>query len=267
MNMHLKRVRHIILFAILSGVAINLHAQTRVVLDNYYNHETNPKTGKLFHYLWSDHANSGFSEWGDIFKEKGATLDTLQRAPSNANLRKADIYIVVDPDTKAESPNPHYIMAGGIKAITSWVKKGGVLVLMANDSGNCEFQHLNNLARNFGMHFNEVRLNHVTGHQWEMGAVTSFGKSPVFSGIKKIYLKDVSSLDLSGPAKAVLSKDGNVFMAISHVGKGYVFAVTDPWIYNEYIGHRYLSVGFENHKAAENMTAYLIGLSKQARKH
>jgi unsaturated rhamnogalacturonyl hydrolase len=54
-------------------------------------------------------------------------------------------------------------------------------------------------------------------------------------------------------------------MAESHVGKGYVFAVTDPWIYNEYIGHRNLPESFENHQAADNFSAYLITLSKKGR--
>lgn len=240
-----------------------IQAQTKVVLDNYFNHEVNKK-GAVFHYTWSDKANSGFSEWGAIFKEKGAQISALQQAPRKNNLKGAGIYIVVDPDTKAETPNPHYIARKDIRAIVQWVKQGGVLVLMANDSGNCEFQHLNNLARHFGMHFNEVSLNHVTGRQWEMGAVTDLPASPVFSGVSKIYMKEVSSLTLSSPAEPVLTKDGNVFMAESHVGKGYVFAITDPWIYNEYIGHRNLPESFENHKAAENLTAYLIGLSAKA---
>lgn len=240
-------------------------AQTRVVLDNYYNRETESQTGKLYHYLWSDSANSGFSEWGKIFREKGASLDTLQQRPTAAHLEKADIYIIVDPDTKAESPSPHYLEKRGIDAITRWVREGGVLVLMSNDSGNCEFQHFNDLAARFGLHFNEVRLNHVTGTRWDMGGITALPASPVFAGVHKIYMKDVSSLSLRAPAEPVLTRNGEVFMALSHVGKGYVFAVTDPWIYNEYIGHKYLPESFDNDKAAANLTEYLVGLSKKAR--
>lgn len=237
-------------------------AQTRVVLDNYYNHEINPRTGKIFHYVWSDTDNSGFSDWGKVFEEKGAILDTLQQAPSAATLKGADIYIIVDPDTRAETASPHYIEKKAIGVITRWVKQGGVLVLMANDSGNCEFSHLNDLAGKFGMHFNQVSLNHVTGHNWDMGGLTNLPHSPIFAGVDKIYMKEVSSLTLTGPAKQVLAKNGQVFMALSHVGQGYVFAVTDPWIYNEYIAHRHLPQGFQNHKAAENFTAYLISLTR-----
>src|SRR5690606_34909354 len=137
-----------------------------------------------------------FSEWGKIFEKAGAKLDTLQQAPSATNLKRADIYIIVDPDTKAETPNPNYLEPKGIAAITRWVKGGGVLVLMANDSGNCEFQHLNDLAKNFGLHFNEVRLSHVEGTDWEMGGITELPASPVFAGVHKIYMKDVSSLKI-----------------------------------------------------------------------
>jgi unsaturated rhamnogalacturonyl hydrolase len=254
-------------FTLSLAVMIKVHAQTKVVLDNYYNHEIDPKTGQAFHYLWSDKANSGFSEWGEIFKEKGAALGTLKEAPTTNNLRDADIYIIVDPDTKAETASPHYILKRDIRNMVKWVKQGGVLVLMANDSGNCEFQHLNQLAGHFGMHFNEVSLNHVNGHEWEMGAITHLPDGPVFSGVNKIYMKEVSSLTLSSPARSVLSKDGHVFMAISPVGKGHVFAVTDPWIYNEYIGHRHLPHSFENHQAAENLTAYLISLTRHSAAH
>lgn len=238
-------------------------AQTKVVLDNYFNHETGPQTGKPYHYLWSDKANSGFSQWGEIFEEEGAVLDTLQQAPVAANLKDASVYIIVDPDTKAESPSPNYIQEKDIENVVEWVKKGGVLLLMANDSGNCEFQHLNDLADEFGMHFNEVRKSHVEGKQWEMGAVTHLTYKPVFSGVNKIYLKDVSSLSLSSPAKAILTEKGDIFMALSHVGKGYVFAITDPWIYNEYIGHKYLPESFKNKKAAKNLAACLIKLSNR----
>jgi unsaturated rhamnogalacturonyl hydrolase len=83
--------------------------------------------------------------------------------------------------------------------------------------------------------------------------------------VRKIYLKQVSSLTLSSSAEEVLMKDGHVFMAENHVGKGFVFAVGDPWIYNEYIDHDFLPVSFDNHKAAENLSAYLISLSRKSK--
>lgn len=260
------RFKFFALMIALLWIAASAHAQVKVVLDNYYNHETNPKTGKLYHYLWSDTTINGYSQWGQIFERRDAVLDTLQRAPTSANLKGAGIYIIVDPDILAENPHPHYIMPKDIHPIVQWVKEGGVLALMANDSGNCEFQHLNKLATHFGLHFNETSLNDVIGRRWEMGAETDLPHHPIFKGITKIYLKGISDLKVSSPAKPILVKNGHILMAESHLGKGYVFAVGDPWIYNEYIGHHSLPASFQNYKATENLTGYLVYLSKKARK-
>jgi unsaturated rhamnogalacturonyl hydrolase len=230
-------------------------AQIVVGLDNWFNRET--KREKPFHYLWNDSADSGYSRWGEIFKSKGAQLSTLEK-PTAAALNKVQVYIIVDPDTTKENPSPNYIGADDIKVITQWVKKGGVLIILANDAPNCEFTHLNQLAANFGITFDHVTLKPVTGKEWEMGAFTNFGPHPVFKGVKKIYMKEVSSLTLSGKAKPVLADNNKIFMAESNYGKGFVFAVGDPWIYNEYIDHDRLTTDFENRKAAENLSSYLI---------
>lgn len=247
-----------------TGLCATTHAQTRVTLDNYYNRETDPHTGKPFHYLWSDHANSGFSQWGDLFTAQGAAIDTLGRAATAEDLASSDIYIIADPDTRSESPDPHYIEQPAIRAIDGWVKAGGVLVLMANDSGNCEFTHLNQLAATFGLRFNEVSIYHVTGHHYEMGAITDLPDYPPFKDVSKIYMKEISTLRVAKPAKAVLVKNGQVILAESRVGKGLVVAVGDPWIYNEYIGHRYLPEDFQNGKAAGQFTTYLLNAARHA---
>ena len=92
-------------------------------------------------------------------------------------------------------------MADDIKAIKKWVKKGGVLAVLANDAPNCEFTHLNRLMKNFGMFFNHVTLHPVTGTNCEMGASTKFPDHPVFKGVSKIYIKEVSDISLSGKCK------------------------------------------------------------------
>lgn len=255
-------------FILAAGLA-GIHtasAQVHVTLDNYYNQETNAKTGAPFHYLWSDPANSGFSQWGAMFRDAGAQTDMLRQAPTDALLKASDVYIIVDPDTRLESATPHYIEEPAISAIVRWVKAGGVLVLMANDSGNCEFTHLNQLAEKFGLHFNEVSINHVTGHQYNMGGLTDLPDYPPFKNVSKIYMKEVSTLRTQSPAYPVLQKDGHVFIAESKSGNGLVVAVGDPWIYNEYIGHKYLPEDFKNHQAAEQFTRYLLDRSAQARK-
>ena len=47
-------------------------------------------------------------------------------------------------------------------------------------------------------------------------------------------------------------------MVEARYGKGYVFAVGDPWIYNEYIDHDLLPESFHNRQAAVNLTDLLV---------
>jgi unsaturated rhamnogalacturonyl hydrolase len=233
-------------------------SQAQVVgLDNWFNKETHAKTGLPFHYLWNDSADSGYSRWGEIFIKQGATLVTLHQ-PDVKTLKPVDIYIIVDPDSTSENPVPNYILPDDIRTIKGWVKKGGVLILLANDWKHCGLTHLNKLSKRFGMTFNQGMLHPVVNNQYEMGAFTRLPDHPVFAGVNKIFLKEVASIHLSGNARAVLEENDQVIMAECNYGKGFVFAVGDPWIYNEYIGHDRLPADFENRKAAENLTGYLL---------
>ena len=244
-------------------MALDGFAQKTVGLDNWYNHETNAKTGKIFHYTWDDTQNSGFSQLGDLFKSKGADLKTIGAKADKKSLKGVDVYIIVDPDTTSENPNPNYILPDAIKAITKWVKDGGVLLILANDKPNCEFTHLNQLGKEFGLHFNPITLNPVTGKDYNMAAETNLPNHPLFKGVNKIYMKEVCSLSLSKGAKAVLTDSKQVYIAETSFGKGYVLAVGDPWLYNEYIDHAMLPADFENLKAANNLTEFLLSKVKK----
>lgn len=262
MNQILFSLKSVLLLAV-CAMTVNGFAQKTVGLDNWYNHETNPKTGKIFHYTWDDTQNSGFSQLGDLFKSKGAALKTIGTKADAKSLAGTDLYIIVDPDTTSENPKPNYILANDIKAITQWVKNGGVLLILANDKPNCEFTHLNHLGKEFGIHFNPVTLNPVTGKQWDMAAETNLPNHPLFKGVNKIYMKEVCSLSLSAAAKPVLTDKGAVYIAETSFGKGFVLAVGDPWLYNEYIDHATLPADFENLKAANNLTEYLLAKIKK----
>lgn len=243
-------------------VTINAFPQVVVGLDNWFNKEINAKTQKPFHYLWTDSAFSGYSQWGEMFTGRGATLVTIGK-PTAAVLSRINVYILVDPDTTTETAYPNYISSADIKTITQWVKKGGVLAVLANDAPNCEFTNLNRLMAGFGMTFNHVTLHPVPGQDWEKGASKDLPEHPLFAGVSKIYIKEVSDINLSGTAKAILTENGKVLMAENRFGKGYVFAIGDPWIYNEYIDHAMLPESFTNRKAAENLTDMLIGNVKK----
>ncbi len=241
-----------------------IFAQKTVFLDNWYNRETHAKTGKIFHYTWDDTANSGFSILGELFKDRGAQLVTLEEAPSKDNLKNASVYIIVDPDTTSENPKPNYVQPSDIKAVKKWVKQGGVLLLMSNDGPNAEFTNFNKLAMEFGFCFIPITLNPVINRDWEMGAETKLPVHPLFKGVKKIYLKEVAPIVLSKGAKPLVY-DGdtdNIFIAETNYGKGYVLAIGDPWLYNEYTDHRYLPEDFDNDKAAINLVNFLLDKAK-----
>jgi len=245
---------------VLMSLFFTAAAQT-VTLDYYFNHEVHKnKAGQdeRYHYLWEETANSGFSAFGDAFKNAGATLTSLDKAPDAANLKGSNIYIIVDPDTKKESPNPNYIEEKDINEIEKWVKAGGVLVMMANDSANVELPHFNHLAARFGMHFNDDLQNHVIDdNHFEDGALIT-ANNPIFKTAKKVFMKDVCSIDIKGPAHAALKNPkGAVIIATAKYGKGTVFAVGDPWLYNEYTNGR-LPAEYENKKAADDVAHWLI---------
>ncbi len=242
--------------------ASDANSQPVVGLDNWFNNETHATTKKPFHYLWTDTENSGYSRWGEIFKARGAQITTVGK-PSATALSKINVYIIVDPDTTTETPYPNYLATADITAIKNWVKKGGVLAVLANDAPNCEFTNLNKLLRQFGMSLNHVTLHPVTGTNFEMGACKDLPDHPLFKGVSKIYIKEVSDINLTGTAKAVLTENGKVLIAENKIGKGYVFVIGDPWIYNEYIDHDRLPESFENRKAAENLTDLLLGNVKK----
>jgi unsaturated rhamnogalacturonyl hydrolase len=232
-----------------------------VTLDNYFNNEWKKDvTGKdiSYHYTWTDKANSGFSMFGDIFSQYGVKKSTLTAAPTKENLKNADIYIIVDPDTEKETQHTNYMQQKDVDVIADWVKNGGVLLLMENDSANAEFQHFNLLASAFGIHFNEDSKNRVQGNHYEQGAIVIPAGHPVFKTARKVYIKELSTITAKSPATIVLKNGEDNIIAISKYGKGVVLAVGDPWFYNEYLDGRKLPAEYENYPAAVDLVKWLI---------
>ena len=145
----------------------------------------------------------------------------------------------------------------------AWVKAGGVLILMENDVTNSEFDHFNTMSERFGIHFNPVMRNTVRSNTWEMGTVMIPAGTGVFAHPHQAYLKEICTITMSGPAKAVVTDQGDVLMAVSKYGKGTVFAVVDPWIYNEYVDRRNrLPVEYDGFAAAIDLAGWAVGQAK-----
>ena len=100
-------------------------------------------------------------------------------------------------------------------------------------------------------------------NQFEQGKIEVPAGNEIFKTARKLYLKEISTLKLSGKAKSILDWNGDKVMAVAKYGKGTVFAVGDPWLYNEYTDGRKLPADFQNFQAAQELSAWLLS---QARK-
>lgn len=238
----------------------------QVLLDDFFNAEQKKNAiGNLvnWHYKWHEKSNGGFYFLDNLFNNYGFKTATLSTAPTKQNLKKSSIYIIVDADHQKDNPNPNYIESNHIKIIEKWVKAGGVLVLLHNDKNNAEFENFNKLANVFGIHFNSDLRNTVDNNQFEMGAITINADNEIFNGVNKVFIKEISTLKLSNNAKPVLTDKGDVIIAVVNYGKGTVFAVGDPWLYNEYVDGRKIPAEFENYKAAKKLVEWLHLKSKK----
>jgi unsaturated rhamnogalacturonyl hydrolase len=237
------------------------HHPPVVLLDCYYNNEWkhDPAGHRWrFHYVWSDTLDSGYSQLADIIEALHGVPDTLCGPPSPATLSASDIYLIVDPDTPKETDHPAYIQDSSAAILAQWVAGGGTLLLFGNDSGNAEFTHWNRLASRFGITFLENSRNKVIGTGYAGGTFSHFPGHPLFHNVRKIYLKEISTLSVRPPARVLLRDGDDIIIATASYGKGLVFAVGDPWFYNEYMDHRRLPEGYDNARAARNLFRWLF---------
>ncbi|MDQ6479730.1 glycoside hydrolase family 88 protein [Dyadobacter sp. LHD-138] len=253
---------------IMASIEIEIAAENavgqgkKVGLDYHFNKEVRKNAAgqqEPFHYTWEDRQHSGYWLWGKIYRELGAETVSIPAAPTAENLKGIDVYIIVDPDTKKESPTPNFVQAKDIAEIEKWVKAGGVLVLMTNDTANCEIPHFNQLAKVFGIQFTNKNRNMVQGLQFEQGRIdVPANDKAIFKNASKLYIKELSPIAVTPPAKSVLTDHDDIIMAVSKYGKGTVFALGDPWIYNEYLDGRRINNTFQNFEAAKELSTWLL---------
>ena len=239
-----------------------------VVVDGWFNSQQRVDAfGQpvYFHYKWDTRDMPGYSLFGHLFREFGAQTQELDAEPTQANLKNASVYVIASPDNADKNPHPHYADAEDANQIAAWVKAGGVLMMMENDTSFADLDHFNVISDKFGIHFNSVLRKHVIGTQWEMGKIGVDGSGPIFHQPHTLYMKDVCTISTNGSAKPVLKEGDDVFMAVAKYGKGTVYAVVDPWLYNEYTDGRKLPATYDNYAAGRELVRWAIEQVPHAR--
>jgi unsaturated rhamnogalacturonyl hydrolase len=215
-----------------------------VLLDGFHNNETRAPD----HYRWEGTKPGGFSEFGKLLQSAGYELKTLHERVTARGLAEAQVFIIVDPDTPAETDNPQYLVGSEIQAIDEWVQRGGNLVLLGNDKGNAEFEHFNQLAARFGIEFMEKTYPQTTGK----AILIAQNHGSIFEQGLTVYLVEVAPLRVETDTGVLLSDHGTPIMALVRKGQGQVFAVGDPWLYNEYIDR------YDNRRLGVNLFRLLL---------
>jgi unsaturated rhamnogalacturonyl hydrolase len=234
---------------------------SKAVVDAWFNSQQRKDAlgqAEYFHYKWDDYSDSGFSLFGHLWNDYGFETDNLYEAPTRTNLAGARFYIIVSPDNTAKNPTPHYVSEQDAEQVAAWVKQGGMLLMMENDPANADIEHLDLLADKFGIHFNSVLSHHVDGDTFPMGRIDVTQKSDLFEQPRVLFMKDTCTISLSRGAKPLLIDKGDVMMATARYGKGTVFAVVDPWLYNEYTDGRKLPPDYENFAGARDLLQWLL---------
>jgi unsaturated rhamnogalacturonyl hydrolase len=224
--------------------AAPLGAQAVVALDGYHNAER----GLPEHYQWEGTSDGSFSKLANGFRAHDVELRTLRARIDAASLQGVNLLIIVDPDAPEETPAQKYIEDAEIDVIAKWVNEGGRLVLLGNDKGHAEFTHFNKLASRFGIQFLGETYPKMAGK----AILVATGKHSIFEGGLQAYLVEVAPLKPTAPAEAVLTDKGTDIMALAHVGRGMVFALGDPWLYDEYIERN------DNVRIATNLFTMLL---------
>jgi hypothetical protein len=253
---HLIAVNREVLLSLEASLDEARPAKVVVGLDRYYHDET--RNGRPYHYAWEDTAPSGYSQLKTLIEGLGATTTSVHQAASKRSLASLNIYMIVAPNAPKMVTRPNLIEDEAIEAIVDWVREGGVLVMLHNNEGNAEFEHANKLVARFGIHFNDDTRFGVGADPAKL-QMHSFPDHPFFQGVKKLHMRSICTLTVRPPAEELYRFQGDSIMALSKCGKGVVFALGDPWAYNEYIDF------FDNHACLTNVFRWLLARTGEAR--
>jgi unsaturated rhamnogalacturonyl hydrolase len=248
-----------------------------VLMDEWFNSQKRKSADgeeDFFHYKFTDDADSGYSVAGKMFQQYGMRTAALDHAPRAEDLKGVAVYVIVSPDILALNPNLHYMDQESAAAIEAWVRAGGVLVLMENDSEHADQTHFDLLSDAFGIHFNAVTRNREINNDYANTLVKiPAATGEIFRNAHTGLMKETCTITVSEPAKVILGDHGdstatgsktaadNVLMAVAHVGKGLVYANVDPWIYNEYTDGRKAPLGEDNFAGGQELVRWIVAES------
>jgi unsaturated rhamnogalacturonyl hydrolase len=119
------------------------------------------------------------------------------------------------------------------------------------------------LSSRFGIRFNEDNFNLVKENNFEQGAILIPSNHSIFRSARKIFVKELATLSIAKPASASISSGDKVIVATANHGKGKVFVMGDPWLYNEYVDGRKLPSDYQNHAAAMDLVKWALKNSKK----
>ncbi|HMP87913.1 MAG TPA: glycoside hydrolase family 88 protein, partial [Lacibacter sp.] len=105
---------------------------------------------------------------------------------------------------------------------------------------------------------NTDQVNMVKQDRFEEGAVFVPHGHTIFPTASRLFIKELSSIEATAPAIPVIQQGGKTIMAVSRLGRGWVFAVGDPWLYNEYVDGRKLPAEYDNYPAARDLVRWLL---------
>jgi hypothetical protein len=213
-----------------------------VALDCFHNNETSP------HYTWQLTSVGGYSQFGQLILGLGADTISIKTAMDSTVLAPVNVLIIADPDDSSEAANPNFMTAAEADALDKWVQRGGSLMLLGNNKGNCDFSHFNLCAAKFGITFNQDTQSGSS----DLGPLP---QHPFFVGCDTLHIVGICTQTLVAPAQAVFTSGGNVLISTALKGNGKVFAMGDPWVYNEYINSK------DNKPCATNVMKWLLGLT------
>lgn len=239
---------------VITFLAVHARAAERPVvgLDRYYNHAT--RDAKPCRYAWEDTSDGGYSELARLIQGLGAETVSVDQPASKQSLAGLDVYLVVAPNAPEKVEQPRAIAPEAVDAIAQWVRDGGVLVLLGNSKGYADSTLMNRIAERFGIRFNDdTRFG--AGCDPAKCQMREFPDHPFFVGVKKLHMRSVCTLSVRPPAEVVYRFQDDDLMAVGVHGKGTVFALGDPWGYNEYID------AFDNRVGLANVFRWLLAKS------